>query len=443
MREKAPRIAVLHHVGGGNLGDDGSLEAVIRNIRERRPDAEIVSLSMNPEKTMQMHGIPAVALRSHTWGTGYTAGKTYEKRSALVRWLATTRNPLIRAARGLVREIGLVRHCWRIVRTLDQILIGGGGQLTGRSGPWGFPYSIFLWTTVARFAGVRRVFLNVGAGPLNSRWVCFLSVQSLRNAEYVSFRDARSQALLQSCGFRGSSFVFPDNAYGLQIPAQPVIEADRRPVLGIAPMPYPFCDPQEVAANHQAIYDDTIDKFARFAAGVSGDFCSIHLFGNDVGVDPRAIDDLRRVLMECYGLELPKYQRDSSVAQLLARTATLDYVVTCRFHGVVYAHLCNKPVIAVAHHPKVRTIMEELGLARYCFDIATFTPAHLTDAFHEMVANTQIIKNALADRLTLFRSRLRDQYDQLFPPEKVRPAVPTRPSPDLAIAGQRSAPAPF
>jgi len=40
----------------------------------------------------------------------------------------------------------------------------------------------------------------------------------------------------------------------------------------------------------------------------------------------------------------------------------MDYVVTCRFHGVIFVHLLNKPILAVARHPKVAELMAGLEL---------------------------------------------------------------------------------
>jgi len=43
----------------------------------------------------------------------------------------------------------------------------------------------------------------------------------------------------------------------------------------------------------------------------------------------------------------------------------MDYVVTCRFHGMIFAHLLNKPILAVARHPKVTELMAGLELFGY------------------------------------------------------------------------------
>jgi polysaccharide pyruvyl transferase WcaK-like protein len=101
----------------------------------------------------------------------------------------------------------------------------------------------------------------------------------------------------------------------------------------------------------------------------------------------------------------------------LSRMATMDYIITCRFHGVIFAHLMNIPVIALSHHPKVTTLMADLGLAEFCLDIETFDVAQLTAAFTRMVATTAAIKANMAEKAAQFKAALTSQFDRLFVPE--------------------------
>jgi polysaccharide pyruvyl transferase WcaK-like protein len=103
-----------------------------------------------------------------------------------------------------------------------------------------------------------------------------------------------------------------------------------------------------------------------------------------------------------------------SVEELLATISRMDYVVTCRFHGVVFAHLLNKPVLAIAHHPKVSDLMAELDLSAYCVDIMEFDSTSLTEKFSSMVDNAEDIRLRMAASLTNNRLQLRRQFDELF-----------------------------
>src|SRR5215467_4152682 len=61
------KIGLLDHLGGGNLGDDATLDAVMQNIKSRWPTAEISGFSMNPSDTQKRHNIPAYPIRYQTW----------------------------------------------------------------------------------------------------------------------------------------------------------------------------------------------------------------------------------------------------------------------------------------------------------------------------------------------------------------------------------------
>ena len=190
-------------------------------------------------------------------------------------------------------------------------------------------------------------------------------------------------------------------------------------------MPWPFCDPREYTGeNLQDLYDEYLAKFATFASSLVRYSCSLELFGSDVGTDPSAIEDLRRVLREQQKIDTPPYEPVDTVDGLLSRMADMDYVVTCRFHGVVLAHILNKPVLAISHHPKVADLMEALGLSQYCVDIRTFDPDRLADAFASLVDHTREVKSSMAASLAAYRAQAGAQFDLLFPPahEKMKPA---------------------
>jgi hypothetical protein len=60
---------------------------------------------------------------------------------------------------------------------------------------------------------------------------------------------------------------------------------------------------------------------------------------------------------------------------------------------MIFAHLLNKPILAVTRHPKVTELMAGL-LFGYCVDIRDFNVSWLTEKFSSMVNNTEEIKIA-------------------------------------------------
>ena len=180
-------------------------------------------------------------------------------------------------------------------------------------------------------------------------------------------------------------------------------------------MPYwgPRADPAE---RNWVFYQGFIDRFATFAASLVRDSYRLTLFGTDIGVDPIAIEDLQLSLLTHHDVATAEYKAVRSTEELFSSMSAVDYVVTCRFHGVVFAHLLNKPVLALSPHPKVVTLMNDLGLSKYCMDIGTFDPAVFADKFASLVADTDEVKCRMSASLAKYRSQLMSQFDELFTP---------------------------
>jgi len=424
------KIALLDHVGGGNLGDDATLDAVAGNIKRRWPNAEIVAFSMNPDDTETRHGIMSHPIRRKGWSIGYKpAGtdatlketvKALTRKYRVVFYLLKATNAVVRLPSEVFGELSFLVSSRRNIKSFDLLIISGGGQLTEKDGPWGFPYTIFKWVVLARSAGVRCMFLNVGAGPLTLSLSKFFVTRALLAADYVSFRDDKSRALVHEIGFTGESRVCPDSVYGLEGATTSGNPLERRPqpIVGFAPMPYPDRDPHGYRAEKdQIVYDEFIRKLAIFGSWLVGQSYALTTFGTDIGVDPVAIEDFQKALLSHHGVSSSQCSVNHSVRSmhdLLATMSGMDYVVTCRFHGVVFAHLLNKPVLAIAHHPKVIDLMTDLELSSYCVDIRDFDLKLLTEKFASMVINAEEIKTCMAASLTRNRQRLRSQFDELF-----------------------------
>jgi polysaccharide pyruvyl transferase WcaK-like protein len=426
VRPGAGNIALLHHVGGGNLGDDATLDTVIQNILKRKPNAEITAFTVNPDDTRRRHRIQSYPIRRTPWVFGYIRATPESSiKGAIKRFARKHRilcllpilfyRVLFQFPKELYSETAFLIASRRVIRSFDSLIISGGGQLTEWGGPLGFPFTILKWVLIAKSAGVRCLFLNVGAGPLAHPLSKFFVRLALRVADYVSFRDNQSRALVQRIGFKGNGAVFPDCVYSRDVTAlsSSVHRNTPRKVVGIAPIPYwgPRKNPVDRDWN---VYQGFIDEFANFVSLIVGDSYSVSLFGTDIGIDPMAIEDVRRSLLARHNLTTPEYKTVELIDEVLSAISAVDYVVTCRFHGVIFAHLLNKPVLAIAPHPKVATLMGDLGLSKYCIDIEAFDASLLAEKFASLVSEADEIKTAMRATLVKYRSELMGQFDELF-----------------------------
>ena len=425
------KIGLLDHLGHGNLGDDATLDAVAQQIRRRWPDVKLIGLSLNPFDTRQRHGIPSYAIRRDSKSppsperpVSSTAPlkarlKRLASRCRIYPVLRTINLAVIRTPKAFLQELLFLAECLRIVRSLDILIMCGGGQLLDWGGPWSFPHTLLKWTLLAKLSGVPCYYLNVGAGPLRDSLSRFFVKLALLFSDYVSFRDESSRVLVQGIGFRRTADVFPDNVYGLEIPDFHVdhTRSSARLMVGFSPMAYR--DPRvSFWDKDQAAYDRYIYQLELFALSLARDRNRLRLFITEISFDSLAIGDLYRALKSNLTIsEACSITRShiSDASSLFSEMFSMDCIVTSRFHGVVFAHLMNKPVLAISPHPKVSNLMKDVGLSAYCVDIRTFDLDLVTNVFGRLVQNQDNIKRRMAETTALHKEKLLHQFDRLFP----------------------------
>jgi polysaccharide pyruvyl transferase WcaK-like protein len=422
--QKPKRIGLLDHFGTGNLGDDAIIQATLQHIKSRWPHALIIGLSLNPFDSQRRHGIPAYAIRQEGFFPFPFKDKVKDvlsKYRFLFVVLRTVRNVAITKPMWFFREILFLAKSFRVAKSLDLLIICGGGQLLDAwGGPWAFPYTLFKWVLLARLSHTKCYFVNVGAGPLDYTLSKWFIRRALLLADYVSFRDGKSRVLIREIGFRNKTEVVADSVYALQIPNLNInrghIAKEGGLTIGIAPMAY--CDPRRYWDKDKAVYECFIQKLAHFSARLIRNHHRLKVFSTDIWFDSEAILDLELAIANQYAIDTATWitsEPVTGITEFLSQLSQVDCVVTCKFHGVVFAHLLNVPVLAISHHPKVATLMDDFELSEYCVDILKFDVDLLTSTFDRLVTNMDDIKARVPRKVAYYQRKLALQFDQLFP----------------------------
>jgi polysaccharide pyruvyl transferase WcaK-like protein len=179
-----------------------------------------------------------------------------------------------------------------------------------------------------------------------------------------------------------------------------------------------YGDSRVYPEHDRTVYDRLVHNLDLLGSWLIHNEYRIALFCSDIGVDPPAVKDLETRLRNCFDLS---YVNSITVAplksgeDLLSDIASMDYVVTCRFHAVIFAHMLNRPVIAISHHPKIVALMDHLGLSEYCLDIHNCDINVLTEKFTSLVRNGPAIRRRMAEKLVNNQRELSAQFDELFP----------------------------
>ena len=131
----------------------------------------------------------------------------------------------------------------------------------------------------------------------------------------------------------------------------------------------------------------------------------------------RAKQDLKRMVRERISAEAGDRLIDDPVAtvdELVSQIQATDIVIVSRFHNVVKAILCSKPVIAVASHPKSESLMRSVGLSDYCLDVDGFSADELIGRFRRLEEDAEQLEPHVRVKAAQFRRAVDAQYELLF-----------------------------
>ncbi|MFF1628710.1 polysaccharide pyruvyl transferase family protein, partial [Streptomyces sp. NPDC058272] len=260
--ETAVRVGVFGLLGSGNLGNDGSLEAVLGYLRAEHPETVVDALCGGPEVVAARYGIPATRLH---WYRGEY--RTASRAGAI-------------AGKGLGKLVDVFRTAaW--VRRHDVVIVPGMGVLeaTLPLRPWGFPYSLFLLCASGRLLGTRVALVGVGAAAIGNRPTRVLVRWSARLAAYRSYGDTQSRDAMRAMGVdTARDEVHPDLAFALPTPPHSAIPGPPGPVcVGVMD----FHGGNDDRARADEIHRRYLDGTTRFVRALVEDGRPVRLLTGD------------------------------------------------------------------------------------------------------------------------------------------------------------------
>ncbi|WP_413759973.1 polysaccharide pyruvyl transferase family protein [Streptomyces sp. MMBL 11-3] len=383
------RVGVFGLLGSGNLGNDGSLEAVLRYLRTAHPDAAVDALCGGPEAVTARYGIPATRLH---WYRGEY--RTASRAGAV-------------AGKALGKLVDVFRTAaW--VRRHDVVIVPGMGVLeaTLPLRPWGFPYSLFLLCASGRLLGTRVALVGVGAAPIRDRATRALVRRAARLAAYRSYRDDLSRDALREMGVdTAHDRVHPDLAFALPAPGASGPQGSPGPVcVGVMDFHGSNDDRARAGEIHRRYLDGTT-RFVRALVEegrpvrlLTGDAC-------DATVVAAILDAVDSPLVTAAGAD--------SLAGLMEETAAASAVVATRYHNLVCALRAGTPTLALSYAAKSDALMARMGLGAYCHPAREVDADRLLEQFRDLEKRSAELRLALAERNADVTRQLDDQFAQL------------------------------
>lgn len=392
----APRVGLFGLLGSGNLGNDVSMESVLRYLRTDHPEAVVDAMCKGPETVTSRHGIPAITMN---W---------FQRYERTIFGLPAVPLKLLGKGIDVFRTASWVsRH--------EVVIVPGMGvmEATLPLKPWQMPYSFFLLCASAKPFGAKVAFVGSGAAVVKRRASRVLLDVSARLAFYRSYRDAQSRDVMGQRGLNVSRDpVYSDLAFGL--PPLPCGPGDPG-IVGVNVMGYRGGDDdREQAEAIHTSYVATMKSFVRWLIDTDR---SVRILIGDENEPDRLVGEeiLADVRSYCPDLKPGRVVAEytSSFAELMEAMAPVGTVVATRFHSVVCALRLGKPVVALSYAPKFTALVANMGLAEFCCSAKYPDADVLIAQFTELERRQEELRQGIAEGNAAYERNVAAQFAEL------------------------------
>lgn len=394
---RAPRVGLFGKLGTGNLGNDASMQAILRYLRADHPDAIVDAMCGGPERLAAEYGLDAIPM---LWYQRYE--QRLSGRSATVLKVVGKGVDAFRTA------------AW--VRRHDAVIVPGMGVLeaTMPTRAMGFPYSLFLVSACGRLFGTKVALVSVGANVMKRPLTRWLSDSTARLAYYRSYRDEQSRDAMRERGVAAAAdHVYPDLAFSLPAVAH---GAGDQQVVAVGVMSYHGSDDDD-PSQADAIYAAYLACVTGFVRWLLDGGRAVRLFigdanGSDDGVVQDVLADLR---VSRPGLEDGRIVAEDTrtFAESMQVVGPAGFVVATRFHNVICAVKLGKPTISLGYAAKHRALMADVGLGEFCQDADAMDVDLLIKQFTELESRSAELRPIVAERSAAKVRQVGDQFAEL------------------------------
>ena len=356
------RFFIAGYYGFGNVGDEAVVSVILQDIRTIDPDASFVLTAEREEQAKHLH--PEV--------------------EATVSWRNT-------------------QEVIAAIRESDYVVIGGGGLWNSyfeyeEADPFertdNYASHIYNVPILARLLDKPVIVYAVGGGHIAGEWPQKQAATALDCASLIMVRDLRTRAYFLSLGISENRIhVTADPAFRLAV--MPGNDEVSRWAAANRPIAVVLRHWLEMPAG---IHDTLAEELDILSAQLGRPLLFVPF---DVGLhrDDRLSDDARLCrnimsqLSRSKDARMLEGERNPEVISELLGAAAL--VISMRLHGNILAVARRRPLVGIAYDPKVRAVLEDLGLADHVLTLDEIcTPGVLSGLSQRVVGAAEQMTRA-------------------------------------------------
>lgn len=355
------KILISGYYGFHNIGDEAVLRCVTEQVRGVIPDVELTILSNDPRDTREKYHVNSIPRM----------------------------NP------------------WQVLRALwnTDMLISGGGSLLQDATSWS---SILYYLSIILTALLFRkpVFIySQGIGPIHGKFNRKITGWTLKKVNVIAVRDIQSAQLLEEIGIPRDH---------INITTDPVLSLEKAdPEQGKAILRKSGLNPDSgrlvvgwaVKSSNEACLKEIVRSIRYLKEAYNADSVLIPFHFEQ---DAKCILQLK----DCLGDEAYYVTEKQLIDEMLSIIGNLDLLVGVRLHSLIYAAVCNVPMIGISYDPKIDAFLESISL-KSVSSTSDFTLEKFQCAVRSTLENRESIVQQTAQCVSTLRGKL-DKHDQII-----------------------------
>lgn len=356
------KIVLSGYYGFDNIGDEAVLYSIVSALRNEIKDVQLTVLSNNPEKTKALYGVESVN-----------------------RWQ--------------LKEVA------KVIKESDLLVSGGGSLLQDVTSSKTIPYYLAI-VKIAQHYKKKVVFYSQGIGPVNkglSRW---LIKRIVNKVDGIFVRDAGSKKLLEQIGVKKNISLAIDPVLGITSVGK---EKMASKTVGI------YMRPWKDAAHDKQMIESMIEGLVMLLGeGYKLCFIPMH-YDQDREIAVQLAEQVEQYA--CAKKVLTKENARSyielvdqglSIQEVLAYTASFDFIIGMRLHSLIMAAACHVPMLGISYDPKVTAFIEEMKVP-YCLDSDKLTS-------HEFMEQVKALEKHQDEQKQQLKQILEEKKERIYLP---------------------------
>jgi len=342
MAEVKQKFVLCGHYGSTNLGDEAIGLSIVHSIHNKYPQAEIVVLSYDRQRSKDFYDKYAPELKIKT--------------AYLI--------PL--GIRSFLRGVfkGELWHTLRQIKTCDRFILGGGGLFTDER-----LFAVLLWGLQAHFAYKFKkpvYIIGQSVGPIRTKIGRWIVKKIFSKATYINLRDEESKKLLERLKIEKEILVTCDPVFALDFDKkfdQKFIYRElNKKVEQEGYSGYFLCTIRPWTRNFEKLYTKFIQSIEEIRAKYQ--LLPVFIPFQVINDNDRSILD-KFIDQKTFKSKMVILEYEENIYEIMDVFSHAKFTFGMRLHSLLFSFIVGCPFIAIAYSEKIQNFLKMTGFENY------------------------------------------------------------------------------